>query len=226
MDIGGPQVSVFPATDPHFTRSVEQALTSASGRRVEDAGILAAAQALLRTIYPLATLQRREETSSRDASAWDAFRDGSVLDEELVRRARGGSTRAADQLFDRHQRLVYAVAIICAGRSAGALDAVEIAFRTVILEQTADQPVRIRLAIASRDAAARVAAPGSSGSVTRDRLPRTVLQLAHGHHLSGTEIAAVLKLDVGHVRVLAIEGLKAVLQAGSPGTAGDHAVHQ
>jgi len=210
MDIESPQVFVFPATDREFTQSVESSLTTVGGRPIGDAGVLAAVEALLRTTYPLATLQRREDISRVDSNAWDAFRDGSALDDELLRRARASSAFALEQLYERHQRLVYAVAVNAIGRSEAAATAVVAAFLAVIGESAEDPPVRIRLAIAARDAARRASGAGPRRSGSPAALRTAVLELAHNHRLTGPEIAVVLRLELPEVRMLATDGLRAI----------------
>lgn len=112
-------------------------------------------------------------------------------------------------------RLVYAVALNAAGRSQEAAKAVVTAFRVVMLEETHDRPVRIRLAIAARDTAMGAAVPGARGSASRAGLPQEVLQLANIHRLTRPEIAAVLRLDVRDVCVLANAALMRILQTQS-----------
>lgn len=200
-------VFVYPAGDLRFRATVETSMVHVGGRAIEDEAVLAAVEALLRTSYPLATLQVRPRAASGHGTVCDAFRDGVVLDDELVRRARAGEQAAASQLYDRHARLAYATAVHAAGRSSAALDAVVDAFHGVFLRQEDDLPVRIRLARAARDAALPASGPGASGPAGRGALRPAVVELAFVHHLSAREIAAVLRLTRSDVARLANEGL-------------------
>ena len=205
MAVSADLVAVYPHTDLDFKRTVETALASSGAQPIDEVGVLAAAMAAVRSTYPIAFLQVRAGGPEL-GKIWDAFRDADVMDDELVGRARSGDTLAVDQLYERHQRLVYAVAVHAAPDSGDALDAVVAAFRAVIAEHSRHPSVRISLAVAARDAAHRAA---GAASESRSALQQAVLDLAHRHGLTGAEIALVLRLEMPAVRALAIEGLHA-----------------
>jgi hypothetical protein len=102
---------LYPHTDATFSRSVASSLALSGEGSVRDEVILSAVEALLRTSYPLATIQGRGARHPRGGPAsWEIFRDDLVLDHELLRRARAGEVAAAGQLYDRHHGFAYGIA--------------------------------------------------------------------------------------------------------------------
>jgi DNA-directed RNA polymerase specialized sigma24 family protein len=218
-------LSVYPASDTVFRATVERSFSSVAGSVIDDPAMLSAMEALLRPSYPLAKLQRRGTSGGLPASqAWDAFRDATVLDDELLRRARAGEATAVGQLYDRHVAVAYSIAARLAGQSEAASAAVVSAVRSLTLNDDDVSSVRVRVARAARDAALR-SAVGSPPAHVDDPLTapqRAVLELAQVHRFLGDEIAAVLRLDIREVRRLADEGLGALARArrraGDPAT--------
>ena len=200
-----PDVKRYPPDDAAFRDRVEASIGAVARQPIEDERILAAVTAMVRSTYPLATVRVRFEKSSSAESSWDVFRDESVLDNEMLLRARTGDRVAMEELFDRHHALVYRVATRMAPQSHMAAAAVVAAFRTLVADRQAAWPPRVRLGMASCDAA-REAAPAHAPS--REDVARLVVELAHLDNLSATEISAVLQLDIRRVAALAIEGLR------------------
>ncbi len=176
--------------------------------------LLAAVAALLRPSYPLATVQPRATPGTDHGTlGLDAFRDGTVLGDELLRRARSGLSDAVGQLYDRHHALAYGIAVRTAGDVAAGADAVIDAFRALLAADDDQLTVRVRVARGARDAALARRVGPSNTPERRDPLTdaqRTVVELAHTHRLLGAEIAAVLGLGIGDIRRLANEGLAAL----------------
>jgi len=204
-------VFFYPASDTTFRIDVQTRFARVTGA-VEDPTILAAVEALLRPRYPLAVIQVRDGAlECAMTPALDAFRDGTVLDDELVRRARLGAAVARGQLYDRHQAVAYSMAAGVTGRVEAAGNAVVVAFQGLLLEDDPGMTTRVRVARRARDAAVR-----SGISAARDpndpltALQRAVLELARVHRFLGTDIATVLGLDVRDVARLATEGLRAL----------------
>jgi DNA-directed RNA polymerase specialized sigma24 family protein len=212
-----PGLFVYPVSDARFRLAVEASYSESEGQPVADEAMLAAVAALLRPSYPLATVHARATPGPHGETIfWDAFRDDTVLDDELLRRARSGLSEAVGQLYDRHHALVCGVALRTVVDRADASDAVVDAFRRLLAEDDGDLTVRVRLARAARDAAlARGALRSTSdGDLGRPSdAQRTVVYLAHTHRLMASEIAAVLRLDIGDVRRLANHGLAALARS-------------
>jgi DNA-directed RNA polymerase specialized sigma24 family protein len=207
------QLFAYPTTDARFAAHAVTSLSPLLGRPITDPAVLAAAEASLRSSYPLAALQPRPARASprRRGAAWDVFRDGEALDDELLRRARGGDRSAVGQLYDRHQGLAYSVAAAMAGRPPEAQDAVVTAFRVVIADHGAEGDVRVRLARTAREAALRrapTAAEAAMRATGPPDLPRMVLELALAHQLVARQIAAVLDVEVTEVRRLAVDAIR------------------
>ena len=199
-----PRVKRYPPGDPAFRASVENSIGAVTGRPIEDEGILAAVQALVRTTFPLAIVRVRFE-GAPPAPSWDAFRDESVLDDEMVLRARTGDHRAVEDLYDRHHDLAFRVALRVAADAQVAAGAVVSAFRVLVADREAAWPPRIRLAMASCDAAIE-AVPDRLPS--RADMARAVTELASVDRFSAPQIAAVMRLNEQHVAALAIEGMR------------------
>lgn len=199
-----PRVKRYPPGDPAFRASVETSFRAVAGRPIGDEGVLAAVQALVRTTYPLAIVRVRFEGAS-PAPSWDVFRDDSVLDDEMVLRARGGDPQAVEDLYDRHHELAYRVALRMAADAQVAAGAVVAAFRALVADREAAWPPRIRLAMASCDSAIE-AVPNRLPS--RADMGRAVLELASVDRFSAPEIAAVMRLNEQRVAALAIEGMR------------------
>lgn len=218
-----PGLSVYPVSDIRFRHAVETSYGGVDGLYPTGEGLLAAVSALIRPSYPLATVQPRGWAGHRDETfTWDAFRDGTVLDDELVRRARAGAPDATGQLYDRHAALAHDIALRTAGIPQAAADAVVTAFRTLMGEDDGHMTVRVRVARAARDAAL----DGSITSVTvhedgdpMTQAQRTVIRLAHAHRFLGADIATVLRMDVRDVCRLANEGLAALASSTRAGGA-------
>jgi len=204
-------VFFYPASDASFRMDVQTRFERVTGT-LEDPAILATVEALLRPRYPLAVIQVRDGALDRAMTpALDAFRDGTVLDDELVRRARLGAAVARGQLYDRHQAVAYAMAVHVAGPVEAAGNAVVVAFQGLMLEDDPGITTRVRVARRARDAALR---SGISAVVDPNdplsALERAVLELARVHRFLGTDIATVLRLDARDVARLAAEGLRAL----------------
>jgi hypothetical protein len=214
--VRGPTLTLYPARDIRFTRVVQQSMAGIDGRPVDDPGVLAAMEALLVTTYPLATVQRR---SAAAGNSWDVFRDAQALDVELLRRARRGESAAAGQLYDRHGRLTYSLALLVAGRPDAAAEAVVEAFQTVIATWPRAGTVRLCLARAAREAGERRASKNVriAPAPARAAMQRGVIELATVHRLMGEEIASVLGLELRHVGALVKEGLEALALSHSGG---------
>jgi hypothetical protein len=201
----GGQLFVYPASDTRFAADVVTSLSPLLGQPITDAAVLAAAEATLRSTYPLAALQPRPAKASpmRRGAAWDVFRDGEALDGELLRRAGRGDASAVGQLYDRHQRLAYSVAAAAVGPSPDAEDAVVTAFRVVISDDGEPGDVRIRLARTARETALRrVSGEAAMRRTGASDLQRLALELALAHRLVAGQIAAVLDVEVADARRL------------------------
>ncbi|MEO6350422.1 MAG: hypothetical protein ABIP53_07205 [Candidatus Limnocylindrales bacterium] len=203
--------------DTRFRLAVELSYGAADVDPILGDELLGAVAALLRSTYPLATVEMRAIPGPhRDALAWDASRESAVLDDELARRARAGQSDAMEQLYDRHYRLVYAIAEGTAQGSTGAAAAVIDAFRALIAKDDRHLTVRVRVARAARDAALARGDPVSNTHGRRS--PCTdeqwmVLDLAYNHRLLRTEIATVLRVEIGEVCRLANDGLIALKES-------------
>lgn len=215
-------LSIHPVADARFRHAVERACSGLEQRPIGGPALLAAVTASLQLSYPLATVQSRPSPGPRHAlHEWDAFRDGTVLDDELLERARAGQPDATGQLYDRHHALAYDLAMRTALDAEAAMEAVIEVFRALLVRDDGHLSVRVRIARGARD----VAQAGRT-RITSDQAPpdpltagqRTVIELARTHRLLGAEIASVLRLDIGDVRRLANEGL-AALGAGARGGA-------
>ncbi|CAN5171142.1 hypothetical protein BH24CHL7_BH24CHL7_07590 [soil metagenome] len=203
-----PMLSLFPAGDPNFRAAVEASVAVVGRRAARDPAMLAAMDALLRSSYPLASVQVAAATDPRSVPRWDVFRDGTVLDDELCRRARSGDHGAVGQLYDRHHRLAHAVSFHVAASSDVAPYAVVAAFHSVVAQDRAGLPVRVSIAVAAREAAIG-GSPLHGSTMDPIEEKRFVLELAHVHRLKGTEIATVLGLEFREVARLANAGLRA-----------------
>jgi hypothetical protein len=204
-------VVLHPARDRRFAKHVRHSMAPTGGRPIDDLGVMAAVEALLRTSYPLASVQSR---TGHTATSWDVFRDDAVLDAELVLRAQQGAAAAVGQLFDRHGSLMYAVAVQAAGRTDAASSALIVAFQQITAQEPGRGDVRLRLAAATRYAAP----PDTHRPQPLDILSRgqrDVIELALFHDVTGTQIAEVMGLDIREVRRLANSGLLAVARAPS-----------
>ncbi len=177
---------------------------------VTDEVILSAVEALLRTSYPLATIQGRGARHPRGGpESWEILRDDLVLDHELLCRTRAGEVAAAGQLYDRHHRFAYGVALTTTGRPEVAARALVAAFGAVMVDTTSAGDVRLRLAAVARETALQATAPGDPADgdgrgVMNDE--RMAIGLARAG-LVGGEIALVMGLDVRDVRRLVNDGL-------------------
>ena len=201
-----PLITGFPPRDTAFVNQLKMSFTAVGGRPVYDEGVLAAVEAMIRTEYPLAVVRQRRARGV--APLWEAFRDDSVFDEEMIRRARSGDRQAIDDLYDRHHALTYAVAVRVAGPNESAVQAVADAFASVVSSQQDAWRVRIRLAMATHDAAARIT--GANRLDSRAAAADAVVHLAAAHSLKHGEIAAVLRLEARDVASLAVEGMRAL----------------
>ncbi len=205
---GGPVL--YPHTDATFSRSVATSLAMSGEGSIRDEVILSAVEALLRTSYPLATVQGRGARHPRGGPAsWEIFRDDLVLDQELLRRARAGEVAAAGQLYDRHHRFAYGIALTTSGRPEVAAGALVAAFGALMVDPASAGDVRLRLAAVARETALRATVPGDppdadGRGLTNDE--RMTIGLARAG-LVGGEIALVMGLDVREVRRLVNHGL-------------------
>ncbi len=217
MDDGADPIGVlksgpvlYPPSDAAFSRSVATSLAMSGGRVVKDEAILSAVEALLRTSYPLAIIQGRGVRHARGGPAsWEIFRDDQVLDQELLRRSRIGEIAAAGQLYDRHHRLAYGIALTTSGRPDVAAAAVVSAFSALMLDLTSAGAVRVRLAAVARETALQATVPGDLPDADGHGLAndeRMAIGLARAGFLGG-EIATVMDLDVRAVRRLVNHGL-------------------
>lgn len=197
-------ITRYPSDDSAFEAAIDTSMHVVGGRAIENEAIVAAIQASIRTTYPLATVRPGLGGAARTAG-WEAFRDESALDNEMVRRARLGDEAAVDDLYERHHALAYDVAMCLAGRSEAAAAAVVAAFRETIVGSRDASPVRERLATAARDAAGE-ATPARPRSRVDDA--RLVVKLASVHGMSGTQIARIIRADIREVAALANEGLR------------------
>jgi hypothetical protein len=194
--VGAARLFLHPVGDPAFRDAVHRSFSGLPIDAVTDPAILAAVEASLLPTYPLAKVWRR---SGEQVPAWDAFRDGSILDDELLRRARAGDREAGALLYDRNMRLAYSAAAQVLGPAPAAAAAVVSAFGAILLDHDAGLPVRLRLARTSRDlAVAAIEGSGGSGIVRANM----VIDLIERHGLTVTQVAAVLRLHVSEVRCL------------------------
>jgi hypothetical protein len=190
-------VIVYPADDAGFADAVAAAVAPLRPPFVEDPRLVAATEALLRVSYPLANIQIRVRPIEA-GTAWDVFRDPAVLDDELVVRTREGDRDALSELYDRHHRLAYTVALAARGRAPAAENAVVTAFRSLIADPSDATPVRVRLAAMAYRHVTGDLEQGSE-AVVLPRLADLALQLVLAHRLSSHEIAAILGIERGDV---------------------------
>lgn len=222
---------LYPMSDVVFRRTVETSFATLDGRSAGDEAMLAAVAAMLRPTYPLAIVVARPFTAGvAETRAWDAFRDDTSLDDELLRRARAGQPLAERQLHDRHSALAFAVAVcahgvpsdrggapraylrggVTSGDPTGTDivdDAVAVAFHAVLTQDQGPLTVRIRVAraawLAARAADGRSRRPVDVGSVA--------VHLARRHGLTIMEIADVLGAPPDEVRRHVTAGLQAII---------------
>jgi hypothetical protein len=199
------RVRHYPSSDAIFKERVETSLAAVS-TSIDEAGLAAAVEAMLRTTYPLATV--RPCCPGEDVPKLDAFRDGAAFDAELVRLARSGDLTAVNELYERHHQLAYRAAAGVVGDTATAAEAVVAAFRSIVFSSQGAWPVRVQLAIAARAAAYQAIPDAPLRSTSRLDLARTVVDLAI-MRLTAKEIEAVLDLPARDVALLAVEGLRA-----------------
>ncbi|MDQ3553010.1 MAG: hypothetical protein M3395_01165 [Chloroflexota bacterium] len=178
---------------------------------------MSAVEALLRISYPLATIQGRGVRRPRGGpSSWEIFRDDLVLDHELLRRARAGELTSAGQLYDRHHRLAYGIALSTSGRRDVAAGALIAGFRALMVDPTPAGDVRVRLAAVARETALQSRFPGDPPDTEKDDLTndeRMAVGLARAG-LVGEAIAVVMRVDVPEVRRLVNHGLKVMARWG------------
>jgi hypothetical protein len=237
-------VTLFPADDRRFRDAallavelfgpaVEGGGASSSPHPVEDERLVAAAQALLRAAYPLATILA-DSTPHADAAAapatpWRVFRDAASLDESLLRSARAGNPDAVARLADRYQAITFLFAWTISGDPVTAATAVTEAMKQLI---GSEEPIGgehvpdtlLRLARGSA-LARRTLPPGGdderAGARRRlssllTRLPASqslALSLAYGEGLSEAEIALATGVDADRIRVSIAEGLAVLVEA-------------
>lgn len=191
MSLRGPvaRLFVYPASDGVFQQTAERSFATVDRRHVIDPGVRSAMEALLRETYPLASVSPRERPTG---SGWDVFRDGDVLDVQLVLRMQAGDLAAAGRLYDRHASLAYAIASRTTVDRRGTDAAVVTAFRTLMTDPIENGSVRVSLARTVRLAAIALT---RSPPETADELGRMVVELAAFHNLSGGQIGAILGLS-------------------------------
>ena len=218
---------LYPMSDVAFRRTVETTFAAIDGGSFRDERLLAAVAALLRPTYPLATVVARQPArGGREPRAWDAFRDDTALDDELLRRARAGVAVAERQLHDRYGALAFGVAVCGHGTPVGRPgsprgyerggilggdatgtdavdDAAALAFRLLLTEDEGPLTVRVRIA---RDAwrASRTDAEGTRRPVA----PGIVATFLDRHGLTAAEIADVLDLTAEETATLVAEGAR------------------
>lgn len=241
-------LTLFPADDRRFRDAVHMAVelfpagtdgqgTSSSPRLLDDERLLAAAQAMLRGAYPLATILGDRDPTASHAGAWQVFRDPASLDGALLRAARSGHPDAVTHLADRYQTIAFLFAWMICGEPVAAMAAVTDALAELVRseelvegEHLADTYLRLarRSALARRTSATVGEADEARGARVRlstmlARLPASqamAVSLAYGEGLSEAEVALAVSSDEGRTRASIREGLAALVDA--PRSTGAH----
>jgi DNA-directed RNA polymerase specialized sigma24 family protein len=231
----------FPADDQRFRQAALLAVElfdpgdpgpslPHAGRWMDDERLLAAAQAMLRAAYPLATIVVDPREVSASPVVWQVYRDAATLDEDLLRGARSGDTAAEARLVERYHAIAVVFAWPICGGPATAVGAVTEAMAQLLrpnmpveTEHVADTLLRL----ARRAAVARRRSPmdaeGDPGSEARIRLSSMLahlsdtqaagLALAYGEGMSEAEVAIAIGLDETRTRALIREGLSVLVEA-------------
>ena len=234
-------LTLFPADDRRFRDAALLAVelfpmgadgqgTSSSPRLLDDERLLAAAQAMLRAAYPLATILGDSDPTASHPRAWQVFRDPASLDGALLRAARSGHPDAVARLADRYQAIAFLFAWTSCGEPAAAMAAVTEAMGQLLRseelpdgEHLADTFLRLarRLALARRPPLTVGASDQGSGARARlsamlARLPASqaaALSLAYGEGLSEAEVALAMSSDEDLTRASIREGLAVLVDA-------------
>lgn len=191
MSLGWPAAAdlvVFPADDGGFRKKAVESRAQAAGRRTLNPELIATMEALLRENYPLATVLRRHSI----AGGWEVFRDGDVLDIQLLLRMKAGDLGAAGRLYDRHASLVYSIAARTTADGDLARTAVIDTFRASKAEPVDPGSVRVSMARRARAIAVALARPPRE---TTDDLGVLVVDLVTTHGLTANQIGSILQRD-------------------------------
>ena len=235
------RLTLFPADDRRFRDAALLAVelfaagadgegTSTSPRLLDDERLLAAAQAMLRGAYPLATILGDRDPTASHAGAWQVFRDPASLDGALLRAARSGHPDAVARLADRYQAIAFLFAWTSCGEPAAAMAAVTEAMAQLLRseelpdgEHLADTFLRLarRMALARRPPVAVGESDQGSGARARlsamlARLPASqavAVSLAYGEGLSEAEVALATSSDDDLTRASIREGLAVLVDA-------------
>lgn len=233
----GRSLTLFPADDRRFRDAAILAVelfapgadgrdSSSPPRPVDDERLLAAAQAMLRAAYPLATIvgDPGPDVAASPVTVWQVFRDPASLDDRLLRAARSGHADAMARLADRYQAIAFLITWTICGETTAAMAAVTDAVGQLVRsdelvdgEDVADRLLRLarRAALARRKLPAADEDDHWFGARIRlssmlARLPAsqaTGLSLAYGEGLSEVEVALAVGLDEGLTRMLIRDGL-------------------
>jgi hypothetical protein len=236
----GRPLTTFPVDDQRFREAAflaaelfgpDEPVPSSlfPGRPVDDERLLAAAQAMLRAAYPLATIVIQPQDAARSPVAWQVYRDPATLDDGLLRAARAGDAAAAARLADRYQAIAVVFAWPLCGGPAAAMGAVSDAMAQLLrpdlpveAEHVADTLLRLarRAAVANRPSpTARRNDPEIEARVRLfSMLARlsatqaTGLALAYGEGMSDAEVAIAVGLDETRTRALIRDGLAVLVE--------------
>jgi DNA-directed RNA polymerase specialized sigma24 family protein len=241
---------LFPADDVRFRDAVLLAVElfrpgdgqprpPMPPRAVDDERLLAAAQAMLRAAYPLATILVDPDDAMPAPATWRVYRDPQTLDDGLLDAARSGDATAAIRLGGRYRAIALLFAWPICGGPAAATAAVTEAMaqllrpdRNVDAGHVAGTLLRLarRAAVARRSSTAGGENAGESAGEDdgRARLASALgrlspsqaegLSLAYGEGMSEAEVAMALGLDETRTRAL-IRGALAELVDARPGGA-------
>ena len=207
-----PRVHVYPDSDSAFKAHADGVAAALGGQPIFDERILAAAEALLRASYPLATVQVRDLQSARSGDTeWDLFRDVAVRDDEMVRRVGHGDQAALGDLYDRYHRMALAISSHLTNSAQLAIETVAAAFVAATQAKPDVLPFRRRLIAACRDATATwtlVNPSAMSGEFGRETVAIAVVDLARNYGLNRFELAELFMTDAHDIAVLATEALR------------------